>query len=249
MDDSMGAVDCVQSAWADSGSCSVTCGEGTMIQTRTIETEMANGGTPCGPETKTVTCATTDCPVVPDPVAIPESTPAPTKEVKFTFKLSLTDAEYETHKGKVKTDMSSQLGVAEAFLTITKVVQRRRALSPRRRLSGVTLDTTVQTDDESSVISIINNDNFDEDLGARITSSTGIEVTVSDVTEPTSSNLQVSDDDSSSTNLTWLYVLIAIFGVLAIAGGVYLFMTSQGDGDKTTSIGGAELSGEAEMTK
>merc|ERR1719219_2229928 len=55
------AVDCEQSAWID-GTCSATCGGGTMTQTRTILTAAANGGTACGPSSQSASCGNDACP-------------------------------------------------------------------------------------------------------------------------------------------------------------------------------------------
>lgn len=53
-------VDCVQSDWIPSGACSVTCGEGTQTQTRSILQPAERGGT-CGPDSRTVTCTRGSC--------------------------------------------------------------------------------------------------------------------------------------------------------------------------------------------
>jgi len=55
-------VDCVQSDWIPSGACSVTCGEGTQTQTRSVLQPAERGGT-CGPDSRTVTCTNGACPV------------------------------------------------------------------------------------------------------------------------------------------------------------------------------------------
>merc|ERR1719219_1847927 len=55
------AVDCEQSAWID-GTCSATCGGGTMTQTRSILTAAANGGTACGPSSQSASCGNDACP-------------------------------------------------------------------------------------------------------------------------------------------------------------------------------------------
>jgi len=55
------AVDCVQSGWVRSGACSVTCGEGTQTQIRSILHQAKNGGASCGPHSRTVTCRRGSC--------------------------------------------------------------------------------------------------------------------------------------------------------------------------------------------
>merc|ERR1719281_1255829 len=53
-------VDCEMTAW-ENGGCSVTCGEGVEIQTRTIETPARFGGTACGATENSVTCRIEAC--------------------------------------------------------------------------------------------------------------------------------------------------------------------------------------------
>merc|ERR1719359_1409404 len=55
-------VNCVQTGWVD-GSCSVTCGTGTMTQTRSITTPAAHGGTACGAASQSTSCTKPACPV------------------------------------------------------------------------------------------------------------------------------------------------------------------------------------------
>ncbi|MBU38166.1 MAG: hypothetical protein CMA59_01430, partial [Euryarchaeota archaeon] len=57
-------IDCVVGEWEDAGSCSVTCGgDGTLEQTRSVQTEAAHNGTSCPSLTNTVPCGDTPCPV------------------------------------------------------------------------------------------------------------------------------------------------------------------------------------------
>ena len=57
------AVNCVQSAWTNSGTCSKSCGTGKQSQTRTTTTTAKNGGTVCGSETREINCNTQACAV------------------------------------------------------------------------------------------------------------------------------------------------------------------------------------------
>ena len=56
-------VDCVVSAWSPWGACSLPCGGGTQIRTRTIITPASNGGMPCPVLEETQPCNTQPCPV------------------------------------------------------------------------------------------------------------------------------------------------------------------------------------------
>merc|ERR1711944_57145 len=57
-------VDCTWSEWTQ-GPCSVSCGEGSQVNTREMFPEMF-GGNPCeGDAAETVTCTLDDCPVCP----------------------------------------------------------------------------------------------------------------------------------------------------------------------------------------
>ena len=94
------------------------------------------------------------------------------------MKISMVSEEYETYKETIKTEIANQLGVSSAFLTVSKINQRRRS---RRLLSEVILETLVETDDYARIESSINHENFSPDLSKRLSASTGIDVTVSDV--------------------------------------------------------------------
>jgi hypothetical protein len=58
-----GSVDGNWSAWVN-GTCSATCGDGTLVQTRACDSPVPqNGGAPCaGSSTQTVACTTDPCP-------------------------------------------------------------------------------------------------------------------------------------------------------------------------------------------
>lgn len=181
-------------------------------------------------------------------IVIPTDTEAPTKEVKVEMKLSMTDAEYENNKDKVKTSISKKFRVAENLITVTKVAARR---SLRRMLSEVNLEVGIQTHDEDAVTSIIRAPTFATEMGNAISAETGIDVTVSDVGEPESQDVSSSDAATESgsdddTNLTWLWVLIACVVVGALIGFVvWKFEVCGADksGGETVPDGGA-----AEMT-
>lgn len=55
-------IDCVVSDWADASSCSVACGGGTAVRTRTVVTPSANGGVACPPLAEEVACNEQPCP-------------------------------------------------------------------------------------------------------------------------------------------------------------------------------------------
>jgi hypothetical protein len=57
-------VDCVLSAWGAWSSCSVTCGDGVRNQSRTVETEPANGGVECEETFKEESCKLVECPIM-----------------------------------------------------------------------------------------------------------------------------------------------------------------------------------------
>jgi len=182
-------------------------------------------------------------------IVIPTDTEAPTKEVKVEMKLSMTDAEYENNKDKVKTSISKKFRVAENLITVRKVAARRRSL--RRMLSEVNLEVGIQTHDEEAVTSIIRAPTFATEMGNAISAETGIDVTVSDVGEPESQDVSSSDaategGSDDDTNLTWLWVLIACVVVGALIGFVvWKFEVCGADksGGETVPDGGA-----AEMT-
>jgi hypothetical protein len=55
-------IDCVLGAW-EREECSVTCGDGTLKETRAIQTEPQHNGTACGAQEKTLPCGGEVCPV------------------------------------------------------------------------------------------------------------------------------------------------------------------------------------------
>jgi len=146
----------------------------------------------------------------PPPVPIPENTEFPTSIVTFTMKISMVSQEYETYKETIKTEIANQLGVSYDFLTVSKINQRRRS---RRLLSEVILETSVQTDDYARIKSSINHENFSSDLSKRLSASTGIDVTVSDVSKALTEEI---DDDSGKVNMTWLYIIIGVASFLLL---------------------------------
>jgi len=56
-------VNCEVSGWSNWGSCSKTCGGGTMTRTRTVITQAANGGRACPTLEDSSTCNNQECPV------------------------------------------------------------------------------------------------------------------------------------------------------------------------------------------
>merc|ERR1719436_541941 len=56
-------VNCVMNQWENSGGCSATCGGGSQLQTRTVQTPAANGGTACPSTSQTIRCNTDACPL------------------------------------------------------------------------------------------------------------------------------------------------------------------------------------------
>jgi len=191
-------------------------------------------------------------------VVIPDNTPAPTKEVKVQMKLSMTDEQYEEKKGEVKTSVSKKFEVAENLITINKVAGRRRSL--RRILSEVNLEVGIQTHEEDRVTAIIDEADFAADMGERVSAETGLTVTVSGVeklptVDVTSGDTAVDDGSDDDTDMTWLWIVLAVVGVLACGGIAYVVINTQdgAQGEKGDiggeGLGGESLGGEGEETK
>jgi len=191
-------------------------------------------------------------------VVIPDNTPAPTKEVKVQMKLSMTDEQYEEKKGEVKTSVSKKFGVAENLITINKVAGRRRSL--RRILSEVNLEVGIQTHEEDRVTAIIDEADFAADMGERVSAETGLTVTVSGVeklptVDVTSGDTVADDGSDDDTDMTWLWIVLAVVGVLACGGIAYVVINTQdgAQGEKGDiggeGLGGESLGGEGEETK
>ena len=56
-------VDCVWGAWGEWESCDVSCGGGSQVRRRTVDTVAAHGGTECtGDEEESLVCNSDPCP-------------------------------------------------------------------------------------------------------------------------------------------------------------------------------------------
>jgi len=205
---------------------------------------------------------------IPDPVPVPDNTPAPTTEVKFTMKLGgMTENELDANTQKVKQSLSESTGVAVKYIAVGKVSRRRRKL--RRMLNEIDVQVTIQTHDKDAVEAFVTSDDFEDDLEIRISDKTGLQVTVNDLSTPTASNIETttttttttaeqstestatpSSDSDDSANLTWLWVILALLGVGAIAAVVYFALQQSEEEDKDDMMtGGGALDGDMEMIK
>merc|ERR1719483_1551406 len=112
------------------------------------------------------------------------STEAPSQEVKFGMKLSMTREQFETKKSDVQKSIADTLEVDEDSIEVN--AKERRSL--RRRLDGeVEIEVTVRGDEDTtkSVVETVKADSFTDELTENLNDNiTDIEIEVSDVTTP-----------------------------------------------------------------
>jgi hypothetical protein len=152
---------------------------------------------------------------------------ADTKEVKFEVTLSISKADYETHKDQIKEDFATILGTTKDKLTITVVSRRAR----RSLTDSLKLEVAVKSADAaaaSAIESKVTGDTFEADLAKEITDNTeGLTVQVTGVSEPKSENLTTTttDDDDSNTTMI-IIIVVAVVVVLLIAAFVCYTMNN-----------------------
>lgn len=158
------------------------------------------------------------------------------------MKLSLTDAEFETYKTSIVASFSEQFGVAESWIKISKRAKRRRNLW--KSFSVLTMDVSIQTHDQAAITDIIMDRNFEDDIGGRISSKTGLVVEIFDVSALNSisfdgSSVTDKGDSNRGDGKTWVYILsIALLSIQ----GVLFFLYRQRKNTETLELHAENIS-------
>jgi len=170
--------------------------------------------------------------------------PEDTKQVKFDMKLSISTEEFNTHKETIKAD------VAELLSTdVSKVEIALKSRRSRRRLQDeVEIEVTVDAADESAATAIentVNGDSFATDLGTSVSESTGLEVTVSGVTEASTTTITTeASDDSDDNNTTMIIIIVVVVvAVLLIGGFICYTMSNNSKLEKEVDVESKEVGG------
>merc|ERR1711953_1516816 len=155
--------------------------------------------------------------------------PEDTKQVKFDMKLSISTEEFNTHKETIKAD------VAELLSTdVSKVEIALKSRRSRRRLQ-----------DEVEIEDTVNGDSFATDLGTSVSESTGLEVTVSGVTEASTTTITTeTSDDSDDNNTTMIIIIVVVVvAVLLIGGFICYTMSNNSKLEKEVDVESKEVGG------
>jgi phage shock protein PspC (stress-responsive transcriptional regulator) len=172
----------------------------------------------------------------------------------------MTAEKFEEKKSEVKEGIATSLNVDPSLVEVAKAEQVQARL--RRMLNELELDVTVLTDDENAVTNKVSNTGFADTLSDNISQSTGETVTASGVTAAVvevNPNAPATDETADSggdddTDLTWLWIVLAIVGVLACGGIAYVVINTQdGAQGEKGGVGGEEFGdegvGETKPTK
>jgi len=167
------------------------------------------------------------------------------KVVKFEVTLSISKADYETHKDQIKKDFATILGTTTDKITITVVSRRARRLLTE----SVKLEVSVKAADDAAASAIetkVKGDSFETDLAKEITDNTaGLNVEVTGVSEPKSENLTTTTDDDDSNNTTMIIIIVvAVVVVLLIAAFVCYTMNNNDKMQKEVGGEAVEMNSE-----
>ena len=137
--------------------------------------------------------------------------------------LSITEQEFNDYYNQVIASFSEQLGVNLNFIDITIIPSDsptgRRKI--RRNLQdGIDIEVVLQTHDYDTILSAVRDGNFAADLGARISTNTGLDVSVFEVVTPESgNNIRLNECTFSNSKLQMtLFLPLKIFSPI-----IYLF--------------------------
>jgi len=154
-----------------------------------------------------------------------------TKEVSFSMKMSMSEDDFNTHKETIKEKVAGLLNTDKSKVKLALKAKRRRRLDGEHE---VEIDVTVEAEDDAAATAIedvVKGETFADDLATDVSSATSLTVTVSDVSEPVSRTLEVTentttdDDDDNNTTMIIIIVVVAV-AVLAIGGFICYTMSN-----------------------
>jgi len=154
-----------------------------------------------------------------------------TKEVKFSFKASITAEEFNSHKEAMTEEMADLLNTHKDYVTLAL---KDTAVSRRVLEEGVEIEVTVQAEDEAGATEIVNmvtSEEFATDLGDSLSGITQSEVTVESISEPKTENIKATESEEekkSNTAVIVIVVLLVLALLAAAAFGYYKYNSEEG---------------------
>jgi len=150
----------------------------------------------------------------------------PLSKLKFSMKISMTEAQVTENMDELRKSVANMFNT-EMRLVIIKVVtaasRLRRALSELTNLE-VEIHDVADVDAQKSVIE---DADFEKDLAAEIKTETGIDVTISDVSNVTVSSMKDAEPpkESEEPEVSPAAYIVPLIIVCLCAGGIYYMFT------------------------
>lgn len=155
-----------------------------------------------------------------------------TKEVKFSFKASITAEEFNSHKEAMTEEIADLLNTQKEYVTLAL---KDTAVSRRVLEEGVEIEVTVQTEDEAGATEIVNmvtSEQFATDLGDSLSGVTESQVTVESISEPKTEDIKApaseEEEKKSNTAVIVIVVLLVLALLAAAAFGYYKYNSEEG---------------------
>lgn len=158
--------------------------------------------------------------------------------------LSLSASEFNSQKTSITNGVAAALNVDPSAVQLTLVTRRSRRILQ----SGVSVEATVTTDssDATSVTSLVQDASFSSSLQTAIQNE-GVTVTVSDVSEPTVTNLgaanESTSDDSGSDVSLYLIIAGCVVVVLGLVAVLSHSCCGSKKGEAEGEVGGTPFDG------
>jgi len=169
------------------------------------------------------------------------------KEVKFEFRATITEDEFNTHKATMTEEMADLLDVHKKNVELAlKTAKKRRALN-----EGIDIEVTVKTEDEAGATEVENkvqDEAFKADLGESLSDITGSAVTIAEISKPMTIDIKPSEPETStaapeeeSNSNTVIIIVVVAAVVLLMCGCGFALYKYTSDGEFFDHKGGIEL--------
>jgi len=169
------------------------------------------------------------------------------KEVKFEFRATITEDEFNTHKAEMTEEMADLLDVHKKNVELAlKTAKKRRALN-----DGIDIEVTVKTEDEAGATAVANkvqDEAFKADLGQSLSDITGSAVTIAEISKPMTIDIKPSEPETStaapeeeSNSNTVIIIVVVAAVVLLMCGCGFALYKYTSDGEFFDHKGGIEL--------